>query len=137
MSNNWHIHCVQCDENSDFNLNCGEEHLEAIIEHRKAIEAMHVLACDPRIWDCAIETCGLRIYTDWFLKHQDHELVVQSEYGDIRPSEGSRLRDEVLHRLREQAKLQGVNYATIAADLKISCKQVADIARKWYSAWLR
>ena len=98
---------------------------------------MEALARDPRVYDTTLQLHGHYIGFSWIAEHADHELAVVSEYGDVLKTADAGLRDSILELLREQAKHSEVSYQNIATLLDIPRELVADVAKKWQSAWLR
>lgn len=137
MSNHWHIRCATCNCRTEFEYNHGEDLLSAILEHRQAFKGLEALARDPRVYDSTLQLHGHYINFSWIAEHADHELAIVSEYGDVLKVAGAEQRDRILELLRAQAKANEVSYQNIATVLQIPREMVAEVARKWQSAWLR
>ncbi len=137
MSNHWHIRCASCNCRTEFEYNHGEDMLSAILEHRQVFKDLQALASDCRIGGFDFVLDGHYVNHSWLAKHADHELAIVSEYGDVLKTTSTEERDRILELLRAQAKANEVSYQNIAAVLQIPREMVAEVARKWQSAWLR
>jgi hypothetical protein len=137
MSKHWHIRCATCNCRTEFEYNHGEDLLSAILEHRQVFKGLQALAADWRISNFDFMLGEHYIDYSWIAKHADHELAIVSEYGDVFKNTSTAQRDSILELLREQSKHSEVSYQNIATVLDIPRELVAEVARKWQSAWLR
>lgn len=84
MSEDWNVHCLDCNETEHFNdANHRDDLMAALCRHAKAIAALAPLFKDPGNWLGALEfrTSWGPVDVDWFVKHAGHRLVPISEYG--------------------------------------------------------
>ncbi len=94
MSTYWTYKCKTCDiEHSDSNNHINEELLD-VLKMSDEIYKLKELDINNRI-EIGIEFYG-QDYVNFLLKHHNHDIVVQSEYGDYYTKDG------VYHDRREE-----------------------------------
>ena len=76
MSNDWRIHCNDCDEHAGFEINHGSEELARLLARRNELAAVgHVEGLVIEVWGSNYPLPA------WFKRHEGHKIVVRSEYG--------------------------------------------------------
>lgn len=84
MSKSWHFKCLACEERNEESLNKGDKALLSVLEHVDDIRSL--LGSDEagyiEISILGMGTGGITFLMEHY--GDGHDVVVESEYGDIR-----------------------------------------------------
>jgi hypothetical protein len=84
MSKSWHFKCLKCEERNEESLNHGDKILLNVLEHVDEIRS--ILGSDERGYlEVSIMSMGTEPIS-FLMEHyeEEHDVVVESEYGDIK-----------------------------------------------------
>lgn len=86
MSRDFHIVCVDCDDEHRFNdANWRDDLMRELIEAAPKLVEIAKMQLGGTFWSVVVQTSYGSVDLEWFEKHAGHRLQIIDEYGEIVP----------------------------------------------------